>query len=91
MVRQSYITADIDLHDFFMIVYLVLTLPWMLLSTSASIKAKTRWRRQWMMIGFIATLPPLVWQYYRHSVLHIPGGESSYIAAKPSLYPLRLL
>jgi hypothetical protein len=56
-----------------MIIYLLLTLPWMLLATSASLKSQTRRWRQWMMYGFIGTLPFLIWQYYRHSVLRIPG------------------
>lgn len=34
-----------DLHDLFMILYLILTLPWMLLSTLNATSTKTRRRR----------------------------------------------
>ncbi|ORY35803.1 Frag1/DRAM/Sfk1 family-domain-containing protein [Naematelia encephala] len=67
-----------DLHDLFMIVYLVLTLPWMLLSTQNSTTPQARSRRQIVFAGFLLTIPPLIWLYYRHSVLRIPGAYTYY-------------
>lgn len=67
-----------SLHDFFMIIYLVLTLPWMILSTLSSRTPRTRRYRQYVTLGFLATIPPLVWQYYRHSVLRIAGAYTVY-------------
>ena len=31
--------------------------------------------RQIFLGGFLMTIPPLIWMYYRHSGLRIPGGE----------------
>ena len=30
------------------------------------------------MAGFLAMVPGIVWQYYRHSVLRIPGAYTTY-------------
>lgn len=30
--------------------------------------------------GFLATIPPLMWFYYRHSALRIPGGTSALLS-----------
>lgn len=80
-----------DLHDLFMIFYLLLTIPWMFLSTENAkrdsqhkryISAWTRNVPQLTVFrripfyGFLATIPPMMWFYYRHSVLRIPGGMS---------------
>lgn len=35
--------------------------------------------------GFLATIPPMMWFYYRHSVLRIPGGMSSHRIFKTKL------
>jgi hypothetical protein len=66
------------LHDFFMIVYLLLTLPWMILSTIPSRTPRTRRYRQLITLGFVGTIPPLLWQYYRHSTLRIAGAYTTY-------------
>ena len=75
-----YITSrdSASLHDFFMIIYLVLTLPWMILSTLSARTPATQRYRQVAMLGFLATIPPLIWQYYRHSVLRIAGAYTTY-------------
>ncbi|MGG6499525.1 UNVERIFIED_CONTAM: Frag1/DRAM/Sfk1 family protein, partial [Bacteroidetes bacterium 56_B9] len=61
-------------HDLFMIVYLVLTLPWMIICTLSARTPSTRRYRQLALAGFVATLPPLIYQYYRHSTLRIAGA-----------------
>lgn len=66
----------VDLHDLFMIVYLILNLPWMILSTMHSTNERSK---RWRMVcasGFLATLAPLIYWFYQHSVLRVPGGES---------------
>jgi cytochrome b561 len=73
------------IHDAFMIAYLLLTVPWMVLSTLNSSRATKAGRfvtrrnradiRKLALYSFLLTIPPLVWQYYRHSVMRIPGGE----------------
>ncbi|RXK35959.1 hypothetical protein M231_06782 [Tremella mesenterica] len=75
-----YITSrdNHDLHDFFMIVYLLLNLPWMFLSSYHSPYTRTRRIRWTMMIAFISMVPFLMWHYYRHSVLRIPGAYTVY-------------
>lgn len=30
------------------------------------------------MSGFLLTIPPLIWTYYRHSVQRIPGAYTHY-------------
>lgn len=37
------------------------------------------------MGGFLLTIPPLIWMYYRHNALRIPGGSSSYDSGYCSL------
>jgi hypothetical protein len=66
------------LHDLFMIVYLLLTLPWMILCTLSARTLATRRYGQLAMGGFLATIPPLVYQYYRHSTLRIAGAYTTY-------------
>jgi hypothetical protein len=34
--------------------------------------------RQILLGGFLATIPPLVWMFYRHSVKRIPGAYTHY-------------
>jgi len=58
-----------------MIVYLVLNLPWMGLSILHSCNA---YAKRWRMItaaGFVGTVAPLIYWFYQHSVLRVPGGE----------------
>lgn len=75
-----------------MIIYLALTLPWMALVTAASLRPDTKRRRRWLMYGFTATLPFLVWQFHRHAVSKIPGGDHPLrLKLIPSVYTLRIL
>ncbi|WRT70118.1 uncharacterized protein IL334_007112 [Kwoniella shivajii] len=67
-----------DLHDLFMILYLILTLPWMYLSTQNSLNATIKRKRRIPFFGFMSMIPPLIWLYYRHSVMHIPGAYTYY-------------
>ncbi|WVR00084.1 hypothetical protein IAU59_007226 [Kwoniella sp. CBS 9459] len=67
-----------DLHDFFMIFYLLLTVPWMYLSTRHSVNAMTKRKRMIPFVGFLAMIPPLIWLFYRHSVARIPGAYTYY-------------
>lgn len=83
-----------------MIFYLLLTIPWMFLSSenakrdsqhkryisawTRSVPQLTVFRRL-PFYGFLATIPPMMWFYYRHSVLRIPGGMSSHRIFKTKL------
>ncbi|WVO15056.1 hypothetical protein L204_102700 [Cryptococcus depauperatus] len=74
-----------DLHDFFMIFYLLLTLPWMYLSARNCRDSRVRFQRRLALCGFITTMLPLIWFYYRHSVLRIPGAYTYYALFEWSL------
>ncbi|WWD03771.1 hypothetical protein V865_001827 [Kwoniella europaea PYCC6329] len=67
-----------DLHDLFMILYLLLTLPWMFLSTQNCSNTRTRSIRRIPFFGFLAMIPPLIWFYYKHSIMRIPGAYTYY-------------
>lgn len=95
----------------FMIIYLVLNLPWMYLSTINATTTQSQRRRYGQCLerrecpanhhrkiamgGFLLMLPPLIWLYYRHSVLRVPGGKymmtHSIQSLTSSLHALRLL
>ncbi|KAK8853309.1 hypothetical protein IAR55_004013 [Kwoniella newhampshirensis] len=74
-----------DIHDLFMILYLLLTLPWMTLSTRHCTHTKSKRKRRIPFYGFLATILPLVWLYYRHSVMRIPGAYTYYAMLEWSL------
>ncbi|WWD19737.1 hypothetical protein CI109_104201 [Kwoniella shandongensis] len=74
-----------DIHDLFMILYLLLTLPWMALSTQNCSDPDSRKKRRLPFYGFLATIPPLIWLYYRHSVMRIPGSYTYYSILEWSL------
>ncbi|CAD6582430.1 MAG: hypothetical protein TREMPRED_003280, partial [Tremellales sp. Tagirdzhanova-0007] len=84
-VGRSTYDSVIDLHDLFMILYLVLTLPWMFLATLKSTSAKSSQIRQIFALGFLSTIPFVVWTYYRHSVMKIPGAYTYYAFLEWSL------
>ncbi|WVQ84587.1 hypothetical protein IAT38_006741 [Cryptococcus sp. DSM 104549] len=67
-----------DLHDLFMILYLLLTVPWMELSARNAITPALRRKRRIPFFGFLSVIPPLLWMYYRHSTLRIPGAYTYY-------------
>ncbi|KAJ7104300.1 Frag1/DRAM/Sfk1 family-domain-containing protein [Mycena belliarum] len=68
-----YITSydDHDIHDFFMISYLVLNLPWML---GCVVCAPEQTRRK----RFFVALIPLAYFYVQHQVYRIPGAYTRY-------------
>lgn len=61
-----------------MIVYLVLNLPWMALSTMHSTNARARRWRELTAGGFLAMIPPLIYLFIQHNVKHIPGSYTYY-------------
>ncbi|WWC64717.1 uncharacterized protein I303_107328 [Kwoniella dejecticola CBS 10117] len=67
-----------DLHDLFMILYLLLTVPWMFLSTQNCVNKSVRSKRRIPFFGFLAMVPPVIWFYYQHSVLRTPGAYTYY-------------
>ncbi|TXT15669.1 hypothetical protein VHUM_00172 [Vanrija humicola] len=67
-----------DLHDLFMIIYLVLNLPWMYLSTVHSTNERASKWRKITFGGFLASIPPLVYLFIQHSVKHVPGSYTQY-------------
>lgn len=61
-----------------MIVYLVLNVPWMALSTIHSTNARARRWRQVTVCGFLAMIPPLIYLFIQHNVKRIPGSYTHY-------------
>lgn len=68
-------TDDHDIHDIFMISYIVLTLPWDLLIIHYS---PYKSYKKWAMSLFFGTLFPLVYWFIQHQVLIRPGAYSIY-------------
>lgn len=68
-------TDDHDTHDIFMIVYIVLTLPWDILITRLS---KFKRTKAIMAITFFGLLVPMLHQYYLHQVKIVAGAYSRY-------------
>lgn len=58
-----------------MIIYLVLNVPWMYLSTVHSTNDRALKWRKITFGGFVASIPPLIYLFIQHSVKHVPGGE----------------
>ncbi|KAJ7494594.1 Frag1/DRAM/Sfk1 family-domain-containing protein [Mycena galericulata] len=75
-----YITSsdDHDIHDFFMILYMVLNLPWML-GCIACAPIQTRRKR------FFLSIIPLVYFFIQHKVHKIPGAYTRYSFVEWSL------
>jgi hypothetical protein len=61
-----------------MIVYLVLNVPWMVLSTLHSTNDRARRWRIATGLGFLASIPPLIYLFIEHSVKHVPGAYTRY-------------
>ncbi|KAJ6494715.1 Frag1/DRAM/Sfk1 family-domain-containing protein [Mycena vitilis] len=74
-----YITSNDDgeVHDFFMISYLVLTIPWMAGCTVCA-PVQTRRRRTAVASTFFLSLIPLVYFYIQHKVHRVPGAYTRY-------------
>ncbi|GAA6058597.1 hypothetical protein JCM10212_004008 [Sporobolomyces blumeae] len=73
-----------DTHDVFMVLYIVLNLPYMALHTLYSDPRSKRLRRT-LAIAFFATLAPLVYFYIQHKVHRIAGAYSIYALFEWSL------
>ncbi|KAF8515385.1 Frag1/DRAM/Sfk1 family-domain-containing protein [Hysterangium stoloniferum] len=74
-----YITSSDDhqTHDFLMISYIVLNLPWMIGSILCTPAGNVVTRRK-RYVMFFATIFPLVYFFVRHKVKQIPGAYTKY-------------
>lgn len=64
-----------DLHDLFMIVYMVLDVPWFYLSWAHSTTPQAKKWRAICASGFLACIPPLIYLFVQHNIKKVPGGE----------------
>ncbi|CDR38357.1 CYFA0S02e00694g1_1 [Cyberlindnera fabianii] len=72
-------TDDHDVHDVFMISYIVLTIPWdWYVTTSTPRGTSLRKGRFWTSITFFATLVPLIYWFIQHKVHRRAGAYSIY-------------
>ncbi|GHJ86982.1 hypothetical protein NliqN6_3384 [Naganishia liquefaciens] len=69
-----------DFHDFAMIAYLLLTIPWMFgtIALTSRTQAKTLKYRKTIAALFFGTIVPLITFFIRHKVHRIPGAYSIY-------------
>lgn len=84
----TYITStdDHDWHDIFMISYIVLTLPWMVLATVTSRpQSKARKHRRIVGITFFSMLIPLIYLFIQHKVHRVAGAYTKYAFCEWSL------
>lgn len=82
-------TDDHDIHDVFMITYIVLTLPWDIMVTRLATKGILL--KSVTAATFFATLVPLIYWYIKHQVHHIAGAYSIYAYFEWSLIILDIL
>lgn len=68
-------TDDHDVHDFFMISYIVLTLPYDFLVARKSKNGKYKYASMGLFFG---TLVPLIYWYIQHQIKIRPGAYSRY-------------
>lgn len=68
-------TDDHDIHDIFMIAYIILTLPWYIIVTKHS-----NYKQAKTIVGttFFSTLVPMIYWYIQHQVHHVAGAYSIY-------------
>lgn len=72
-------TDDHDWHDIFMILYIVMTIPWNIGITTLSPKLSTeRKGRFYTSLAFFGTMVPLVYWFIQHKVHIRPGAYSIY-------------
>lgn len=69
-------TDDHDTHDIFMIVYIILTLPWDIMITRLSVNSRRT--KGSVAITFFFTLVPMIYWYIQHQVEKVPGAYSIY-------------
>ncbi|KAK0193555.1 Frag1/DRAM/Sfk1 family-domain-containing protein [Armillaria mellea] len=74
-----YITSsdDHDVHDFFMITYMVCNIPWMLGGIACTPQQSTRIRKK-RRSRFFTSIIPLVYFFIQHKVHRIPGAYTRY-------------
>lgn len=77
-----YVTSndDHDVHDIFMISYIICNLPWMLggIACTPPRSALVRRRRKIIATTFFATIIPLIYFFIQHKVHRIPGAYTHY-------------
>lgn len=79
-------TDDHDWHDIFMILYIVLTIPWTVTVSVLSPKGtKVKFGRLLTAVTFFALLVPLVYLFIQHKVHVVPGAYSYYAYVEWSL------
>ena len=74
-----------DVHDFAMIAYIVLTLPWMLGSIALTSHRSSARYRKVVCGSFFGALPILIYLYIEHKVRRLPGAYSRYAIFEWSL------
>ncbi|TKA67899.1 hypothetical protein B0A55_09714, partial [Friedmanniomyces simplex] len=78
----TYVTStdDHNWHDYFMVSYLVASIPWTLgcLALSPPSNARTVWWRKWLAGGFFGTLVPMLYFFIQHKVHRVPGAYTIY-------------
>lgn len=82
-------TDDHDIHDVFMITYIVLTLPWDIMLVRLSTTGKLL--KGSVAALFFGLLIPLIYWFIKHQVEHIPGAYSIYAYFEWSLIVLDIL
>ncbi|KAJ6544817.1 Frag1/DRAM/Sfk1 family-domain-containing protein [Mycena vulgaris] len=87
-----YVTSndDHDIHDFFMISYMVLNIPWMI-GCIVCAPVETHRRRTAVASAFFLSLIPLVYFYIQHKVHRKPGAYTRYSFFEWSLIALDIL
>ncbi|KAF9466466.1 Frag1/DRAM/Sfk1 family-domain-containing protein [Collybia nuda] len=77
-----YITSndDHDVHDIFMITYMVCNIPWMLggISCTPTEQASVRRKRTFVATAFFAAIIPLIYFFIQHKVHRVPGAYTNY-------------
>ncbi|KIK62372.1 hypothetical protein GYMLUDRAFT_41803 [Collybiopsis luxurians FD-317 M1] len=77
-----YITSsdDHDVHDIFMISYIVLNIPWMIGGVYSTSKKcpRVRRKRSFIATAFFSCIVPLVYFFIQHKVHRIPGAYTNY-------------
>ncbi|KAJ7158875.1 Frag1/DRAM/Sfk1 family-domain-containing protein [Mycena filopes] len=87
-----YVTSsdDPDVHDFCMIAYIVLNIPWMA-GCIVCAPVQTRRRRIAVASAFFLSLIPLVYFYLQHKVHQVPGAYTWYSFCEWALIALDVL
>ncbi|SSD60490.1 related to Protein CWH43 [Saccharomycodes ludwigii] len=83
-------TDDHDTHDVFMIAYIILTIPWNIITIK---KGGEKWKKGKILcsISFFGTLIPLIYWFIQHKVKIRPGAYSIYAYFEWTLIILDIL